>query len=64
MKAKTLKKLVGARKKAITALIFVFFAVVSLVFVMPTVLTFTNSLMSKGEIAANYGQIFSSVSGS
>ena len=63
MKAKTLKKLVGARKKAITALIFVFFAVVSLVFVMPTVLTFTNSLMSKGEIAANYGQIFSSVSG-
>ena len=63
MKAKTLKKLVGARKKAITALIFVYFAVVSLVFVMPTVLTFTNSLMSKGEIAANYGQIFSSVSG-
>ena len=63
MKAKTLKKLVGARKKAITALIFVFFAVVSLVFVMPTVLTFTHSLMSKGEIAANYGQIFSSVSG-
>lgn len=63
MKAKTLKKLVGARKKAITALIFAFFAVVSLVFVMPTVLTFTNSLMSKSEIAANYGQIFSSVSG-
>ena len=63
MKAKTLKKLVGARKTAITALIFVFFAVVSLVFDMPTVLTFTNSLMSKGEIAANYGQIFSSVSG-
>ena len=63
MKAKTLKKLVGARKKVITALIFAFFAVVSLVFVMPTVLTFTNSLMSKSEIAANYGQIFSSVSG-
>ena len=30
---------------------------------MPTVLTFTNSLMSKTEIAANYGQIFSGVAG-
>ena len=63
MKSKTIKKLVGARKKTVTALIFLFFAVVALVFVMPTVLTFTNSLMSKSEIAANYGQIFSSVSG-
>lgn len=63
MKPKTLKKLHGARKKIATAIVFVFFFTVCIVFVMPTVLTFTNSLMSKSEIAANYGQIFSSVAG-
>ena len=63
MKPKTLKKLHGARKKIATAIVFVFFFTVCIVFVMPTVLTFTNSLMSQSEIAANYGQIFSSVAG-
>ena len=63
MNAKFVKKLAAARKTTVTALIFIFFLVISVVFVMPTVLTFTNSLMSKSEIAANYGQIFSSVSG-
>lgn len=63
MNAKFVKKFAAARKTTVTALIFIFFLVISIVFVMPTVLTFTNSLMSKSEIAANYGQIFSSVSG-
>ena len=63
MKPKTVKKLYELRKKIATAILFVFFFTVCIVFVMPTVLTFTNSLMSKSEIAANYGQIFSSVAG-
>ena len=63
MNAKFVKKFAAARKTTATALIFIFFLVISVVFVLPTVLTFTNSLMSKSEIAANYGQIFSSVSG-
>lgn len=63
MNAKFVKKFAVARKTTATALIFIFFLAISIVFVMPTVLTFTNSLMSKSEIAANYGQIFSSVSG-
>ena len=63
MNAKFVKKFAAARKTTVTALIFIFFLVISIIFVMPTVLTFTNSLMSKSEIAANYGQIFSSVSG-
>ena len=63
MNAKFVKKFAAARKTTATALIFIVFLVISVVFVMPTVLTFTNSLMSKSEIAANYGQIFSSVSG-
>lgn len=63
MKPKTIKKLHEVRRKIATAIIFVFFFGICTVFVMPTVLTFTNSLMSKSEIAANYGQIFSSVAG-
>ena len=63
MNAKFVKKFAAARKTTVTALIFIFFLVISVVFVMPTVLTFTNSLMSNSEIAANYGQNFSSVSG-
>lgn len=63
MKSKTIKKLHALRRSIVTAILFVFFFTVCLIFIMPTVLTFTNSLMSKGEIAANYGQIFSSVAG-
>ena len=61
MKPRTIKKLHKIRRNTATAILFVFFFTVCLVFIMPTVLTFTNSLMSKSEIAANYGQIFSSV---
>lgn len=63
MKPRTLKKLHTFRKNVATAILVLFFCSICLVFVMPTVLTFTNSLMSKTEIAANYGQIFSGVAG-
>jgi len=35
----------------------------ALVFLMPTVLTFTNSFMSSSELASNYGKVFESLSG-
>lgn len=38
-----------------------FAAVAAIIFLLPTVLTFTNSLMSQTEINANYGVVFSSV---
>lgn len=43
----------------VTFVIIAFFAVV---FLMPTVLTITNSFMSTTEISANYGQIFTNAS--
>lgn len=63
MKPKTIKKLHAFRRKTATAILFLFFFTVCIAFILPTVLTVTNSLMSKSEIAANYGQIFSSVAG-
>ncbi len=39
-------------------------AVFAIGFLLPTVLTITNSFMAQSEIAANYGQVFSSLSGS
>ena len=38
-------------------------AVISLAFLLPTVFTFTNSLMSQSELTANYGVVFSSAAG-
>lgn len=38
-------------------------AVFALLFLMPTVLTFTNSFMTQSEITANYGEIFESAAG-
>lgn len=63
MKTNNARRLSALRHKTATMLIFLFFLAVSVAFILPTVLTFTNSLMSKIEIAANYGQIFSSVAG-
>lgn len=63
MKPRTRKRIYSLRRKTVNAILFLFFLTVCVVFIMPTVLTFTNSFMSKGEIAANYGQIFSSVAG-
>ena len=42
---------------------FVLCLVFSVAFLLPTVLTFTNSFMSESEINSNYGMIFSSTSG-
>ena len=39
-------------------------AVFALLFLMPTVLTITNSFMTQSEITANYGEIFESAAGS
>ena len=35
----------------------------ALAFLMPTVLTITNSFMTQSEISANYGQVFTNVAG-
>ena len=48
--------MIGRGLVFLTALFF------ALVFVMPTLLTITNSFMSGTEIAANYGVVFSSLS--
>ncbi|MBR1659443.1 MAG: carbohydrate ABC transporter permease [Oscillospiraceae bacterium] len=42
---------------------FVLCAVFALAFLLPTVVTITNSFMSEAEINANYGAVFSSTSG-
>lgn len=63
MRVSVRKKFRSVRHGTATAIIFLFFLGVCIVFIMPTLLTFTNSLMSKTEIAANYGHVFESVSG-
>lgn len=44
--------------------IFVICAVLALIFLMPTLLTISNSFMTQTEITANYGVIFQNASGS
>ncbi len=52
------------RLKAIQiGLLTLWAGVFALLFLMPTVLTFTNSFMSAGEISASYGSVFSSSDG-
>ena len=46
--------------RGVLTVLAAFFAVA---FLLPTVLTFTNSFMTQSGIAANYGKVFSSVSG-
>lgn len=43
------------------ATLFLIALVFSLIFLLPTVLTFTNSFMTQSEILANYGRIFESL---
>lgn len=47
------------KKTAITMIAFIFLTIASFAFIMPTILTITNSFMGKAEIAANYGKVFS-----
>ena len=42
---------------------FLLCLVFSLLFLLPTVLTITNSFMSEAEIKSNYGMVFSTTSG-
>ena len=44
------------------ALLTVLAALVAISFLVPTVLTFTNSFMTQSEISANYGQVFDAAS--
>ena len=46
--------------RGILTLVAVFFA---FAFLMPTVLTITNSFMTQSEISANYGTVFSNAAG-
>ena len=46
--------------RGVLTLLAAFFA---LAFLLPTVLTITNSFMTQSELAANYGQVFSNLSG-
>ena len=53
-----------SRKKFVSrALTFLLCLVFSILFLMPTVLTITNSFMSEAEIKSNYGMIFSTTTG-
>jgi len=60
-RARRLKRAGRAGKVIFTAAAVLFLTGVSVVFILPVVLTFTNSLMSSSEIASNYGKIFTSV---
>lgn len=51
------------KQTVITVLLTVIAAVSALIFIMPTLLTIVNSFMTTSEINANYGAVFSSVSG-
>ena len=42
---------------------FVLSAVFAVMFLLPTVLTITNSFMTESEISSNYGMIFSTTNG-
>ncbi len=50
------------RERALDWLTFIIVGFFAVLFLMPTVLTITNSFMSTTEISANYGQIFSNAS--
>ena len=59
--ARRRRKLSGAGRFAVTSVSTIFLLGVSLLFIMPIVLTLTNSFMAQSEIAASYGKIFTSV---
>ena len=56
---------VGARKKHLfgRGAMFVLCLVFAVMFLLPTVLTITNSFMSEAEIKSNYGMVFSTTTG-
>jgi multiple sugar transport system permease protein len=54
-----IKRAAKIKKTVITALLTLFAGLSALIFLLPTVLTITNSFMAESEINANYGTIFS-----
>ena len=58
------RKALHARLLFGRSLLTVIAAAIALVFLLPTVLTFTNSFMSGTELASNYGMIFSNITAS
>ena len=59
--AKRRKNISGAMRMLSTSSAVLFLLAVALLFIMPIVLTLSNSFMAESEIAANYGKIFTSV---
>ena len=51
-------------RQILLVLMTIFAAVAAVIFLLPTVLTITNSFMSQTEINANYGVVFNSVTDS
>jgi multiple sugar transport system permease protein len=64
MKTKNLSQRRRRRKAVKIALITIWCGVFAVLFLMPTVLTVTNSFMSESEITASYGTVFSAADGS
>lgn len=62
-RAKRRKSASQVRKYIYYAVMLVMLGAVALLFLTPIVLTITNSFMSQTEIAANYGKVFTSVTG-
>ncbi|MDR0987759.1 MAG: carbohydrate ABC transporter permease [Ruminococcus sp.] len=56
--AKHIKRAAKVKRFIITALLTLFAGLSALVFLLPTVLTISNSFMAESEIQANYGTIF------
>jgi len=52
------------RKGLVTGVLWLVAAVFALTFLLPTVLTFTNSFMSASELSSNYGTIFTNITAS
>ncbi|MDE5753113.1 MAG: carbohydrate ABC transporter permease, partial [Oscillospiraceae bacterium] len=50
------------RKHFLTGLLFLISAAAAILFILPTVLTITNSFMTEKEITANYGAMIESAS--
>lgn len=51
------------RAKALDILLTVFIIIAALLFLIPIILTFSNSFMTSSEISANYGVMFNNMSG-
>jgi multiple sugar transport system permease protein len=57
------KKISRIKKGIITGILTLFAGISALVFLMPTVLTISNSFMAESEINANYGTVFGTAEG-